>query len=288
MSDDKHPAKKEPKDLSKISTDDLIKEFAAMDAKLDTALTKEASKKLKFPEAKKEDVSEAEDTRREKTEKDQIALQKKMEDTPAEYRKQLEAEYRKVEKTRDDPEEFKSAVEEKKDVLLTKLKKDLATFTGELNTQIIKDAHKELGLPVDEEDLKKREREGIDQFIKQLDETQEKIIKKTGDKEEGEAKFSFAVQTVFETQRKIKNDPDLYREKVEEMKKAIQESPPDKMYGPSEHHQNKITGVMNDLNMALAQSHADALPKTDILWKEPVSDTLSLASLPRSNVRGAA
>lgn len=104
MTDDK-----KPKDLSNISTNDLIKEFAEIEAKLNTALNKEAAKQLKFPPADEDDLKETEIGRIQNTLSKQAQLRAGKGDK--EYREMLEKSYRTVETITNDPKEFQKKVD---------------------------------------------------------------------------------------------------------------------------------------------------------------------------------
>jgi hypothetical protein len=281
--DEKTPEKKFPKDISKMLTDTLIKEFIEMDAALNTKIDREAIKQLRLKPRSEQREQESKEARIAETETMLNDLKNSLANTPDEYRKQLETKYRQIEEISNNAESFKAEVDNRKTFHINDLIQFVATKSAELDTQIERQAYNELGKPIDEDTLKLAEKKKIKDFVAEKKKEHEQIIKDV-DKDEADLQISINLQKDFGALRAKAPGTEVFNILVEQRKSELQEAP-HKPVGKEE----PISETIKDTAVLSAQKQADTtIPNLDILWNKPVSDVLSLSSLPRKNIRGAA
>lgn len=293
MADDKKEIPK-PKDLSKVKTADLIREFATLKEAQVTALQKEAVKQLKFPAVDEGELKEAEKARVALRIKE---LRKTLQDKgEAALRPELEKQYRAMEAISNAPEQFQKAVdtlkkrfqgggEEKpmaddtkkipkpKDLSKTKTE-DLIKEFAEMSAKVDIDVAVEIARlkkykPFTPAELKAA-------TAKKVKTTMERETKKLADsiedfgKEDGAKAYRAALEEQYRKVEEVKNNPEALKERVE----ALMPPP--------------VKDVMGLALMAgdISREVAALVSAQQLALSQPLVDKLSIPAKQRSTTTG--
>jgi len=266
-----------PKDLSKVSTDDLMNEFAELKAKLEVDLNQAAAKAKGFPPLTQGEMEESKAAQAALVFEEQSAKRRAKKDDAA-YRKDLETEYRAVEAVVNDPKEFQKAVDKKA------YSKTLLDFWKQSA-----DAYIELSVSIDEaarKELKREKAETIvrDAATKTTDAQFEKFkknyadsLKITKDEEKTEELLRNKLEKNIEKIKGITPDSKLFKDMVEDRKRVLENTPPpEKDKAP-----DKSVGMASSMHELL---QTDIFPtasdtKLAILWPEQTGDKLALPQM---------